>query len=204
MVMIWRKYFFRKELQCSKSQSTKHVTPELCSCVYDPFCRIACVTFDELTVVSCPDVIQLVLQVWWMFDWTCLCERPFCTHETKKYLRDTRMNRYQLVTSNESSKNTNEKLEIYKLSTNKSYQFLENIANRDETSEQKPNEYCKVDFVFRLGSNIWFLYLWHHGTFLYREIIFILKLITSDLKSLSSLQSDTHSICYLLCSNMHS
>jgi len=117
--MIWRKYIFRKVLQCSKSQRTKHMSPEMCSCGSDPFCRIACVIFHELTVVSYPEVFQLILQIWWMFDWTCFCERLFCTHETKKYLRDTSMNRYQFVTSNESSKNTNDKFDNNKLSTNK-------------------------------------------------------------------------------------
>jgi len=42
---------------------------------------------------------------------------------------------------------------------------LENIVPINETSEQNPNRYCNVDFVFMLGSNICFLYLWHHGTF---------------------------------------
>ena len=63
------------------------------------------------------------------------------------------MDRYQFVTSNESSKNTNDKLDINKLNTNKRCRFLENIVTRDETSEQKLNEYCNVDFVFRSGSN---------------------------------------------------
>jgi hypothetical protein len=47
------------------------------------------------------------------------------------------MNRYQFVTNNESSKNTNVKPEINKLSKNKICQFLENILPIKETSEQK-------------------------------------------------------------------
>jgi len=63
------------------------------------------------------------------------------------------MNRYQFVTNNESSNNTNVKSEINKLSTNKRCQFLENIVPIKETSEQKPNGYCNVDFVFtRVGT----------------------------------------------------
>jgi len=53
------------------------------------------------------------------------------------------MNRY----SNESSKNTNVKSEINKVSTNKRCQFLENIVPVKETSEKNPNEYCKVKFT---------------------------------------------------------
>ena len=168
------KILFPQRASMQKSQSTKYVTSELCSCGSDPFCRIACVMFHELTFVSCPEVFQLFLQLWWMFDWTCLCERLFCTHEAKKYLRDTSMNRYQFVTSNESKKNTNGKLDNNKLSTNKRRQFLENIVTIDETSEQKPNEYCNVDFVFRLGSNKCFLYLWHHGTFIIMNLYLFL------------------------------
>ena len=51
------------------------------------------------------------------------------------------MNRYQFVTNNESSKNTNVQSEINKLSTNKRYQFLENIVPTKDISEQNPNIY---------------------------------------------------------------
>jgi len=61
--------------------------------------------------------------------------------------------------------NTNVKSEINKLSKNKRCQFLENIVPINETSEQSPNGYCNVDFVFKLESNSCFLYLWHRGAF---------------------------------------
>ena len=83
----------------------------------------------------------------------------------KKDLRTIRMNIYQFVTNNESSKNTNVKSEIKKLSTNNRCQFLENTVPINETSEQNPNRHCIVDFVFTLGSNKCFLYFWHRGTF---------------------------------------
>jgi hypothetical protein len=93
-----------------------------------------------------------------------LCEVVF-THEMKKDLRNIRMNRYQFVTSNESRKNTNVKSETNRLNTNKRCQFLENIVPMKKTSEQNPIGYCNVDFLFKLGSNNCFLYLWHRGTF---------------------------------------
>ena len=107
-------------------------------------------------------------------------------------------------TNNGSSKNTNVKSEINKLSTNKRCQFLENIVPTNETSEQNPNGYCNLDFMFTLGSNKCFLYLWHHGTFSIVNLYLFLKCINSDLKSLSSQWFDMRSICYLWCSNMHS
>jgi len=63
------------------------------------------------------------------------------------------MSRYQFVTNSESSKTTNFKSEINKLSTNAKCQFLENIMHINETLEQNPDGYCNVDFVFTLGSN---------------------------------------------------
>jgi hypothetical protein len=45
------------------------------------------------------------------------------------------LNRYQFVSSNESSKNTNVKSEINKLSTNKRCHFLETILPTNEISE---------------------------------------------------------------------
>jgi len=86
------------------------------------------------------------------------------------------MKRYEFVNNNESCKNTNVKSKINKLRTNKRCQFLENIVPINETSEQNPNGYCNVDFVFTLGSNKCFLYLWHHGTFQYHAFIFIFKM----------------------------
>jgi predicted amidophosphoribosyltransferase len=35
---------------------------------------------------------------------------------------------------------------------------------RNETSEQKPNRYCNVDFLITSGSSKCFVYLWRHGT----------------------------------------
>jgi hypothetical protein len=45
------------------------------------------------------------------------------------------MNRYQFVSNNESSKNTNVKSAVNKLSTNKRRHFLKIIVPKDETSE---------------------------------------------------------------------
>jgi hypothetical protein len=45
------------------------------------------------------------------------------------------MNRYQFVSNNDSSKNTNVKSEINKLNTNKRRHFLENIVPINETPE---------------------------------------------------------------------
>jgi len=95
-----------------------------------------------------------------------MCKQLFTLMKRKKKdLRSIRMNRYQFVTNNESSKNTNVKSEISKLSTNKRCQFLENIVPINDKSERNPNGYCNVPFVFTLGSNKCFFSLWHHGTF---------------------------------------
>jgi hypothetical protein len=112
------------------------------------------------------------------------------TDETKKDLRNIRMNRHQFFLKNESNKNTNVKSEINKLSTNKKCLFLESILPVKETSEQKPNEYSNVDFVFPLKSKNCF--------------VLFLKYVPSDLKSLSSLWCDMRSIRYILCNDMHS
>ena len=50
-------------------------------------------------------------------------------------------------TNNDNSKNTNVKSEINKVSTNKRFQFLENIVLINETSEQNANGYCNVEFT---------------------------------------------------------
>ena len=81
-----------------------------------------------------------------------------------------------------SSKNTNVKFEIKKLSTNKRYQFLENIVPTNETSEL--NGCCNVDFVFTLDPT--------NGSFICGIMVLFgiinlhlfLKCIPSDLKSL--------------------
>jgi len=55
-------------------------------------------------------------------------------------------------TNNDSSKNTNVKSDIIKLSTNKRCQYIENIVPINETSEENSNGYCNVDFVFTLDQ----------------------------------------------------
>jgi hypothetical protein len=60
-------------------------------------------------------------------------------HETKKELRNIRMNRYKFVINNESSMNTNVKIDINKLITNKGCQFLESIVITGGIIEQNPN-----------------------------------------------------------------
>ena len=49
--------------------------------------------------------------------------------ERKKDLRNIMMNIYQIDINNDSSRNTDIKPDINKLSTNKRCQFLENIVN---------------------------------------------------------------------------
>ena len=122
--------------------------------------------FHQHTVVSFPEVIYLALQICLVFDRTHLCEQLFSLMKQRKIFElSIRINRYQFVINNDSSKNTDVKPDINQLSTNKRCQFLENIVIRGEISEQNQNGYCNVDFVFRLGSNKCFLYLRYHGTF---------------------------------------
>jgi hypothetical protein len=117
------------------------------------------VIFHQHTAVSFPEVSQLVQQICLVFDRTCLCEQLLSLMKQRKIFEiSIRMNRYQFVISNESSKNTDVKPDTNQLSTNKRCQFLENIVIRGEISEQKPNGYCNIDFVFTLGSNRCFLY----------------------------------------------
>jgi hypothetical protein len=62
-------------------------------------------------------------------------------------------------TNKDSSKNTNVKFEINKVSTNKRRQFLENIVRINETSEQNSNGYCNVDFIFTFDPiNVSFIF----------------------------------------------
>ena len=126
------------------------------------------------------------------------------THGTKNDLRSIRMNRYQFVTNNESTKNTNVKSEINKLNTNNRCQFLDNILPMKETSEHNPNRYCNVDFVFALGLNTCFLYFGIMVLFSIMNLYLFLKCIPSLLKFLSSLCFDMRSFCYLLCNNIDS
>jgi len=116
------------------------------------------------------------------------------------------MNRYQFVTNNESSKNTNVKSEINKISTNKRCQFLENILPINETSEQNSNGYCNcnVGFVFTLYPTIASFICGIRVIFSIMNLRLFSKHINSDLISLSSLWCNMRSICYLLGNNMHS
>jgi hypothetical protein len=101
--------------------------------------------------------------------------------------------------NNESSKNTNIKSQINKVSTNKRCQFLEYIVSINETSEQNSNGHCNVDFVFTLyQTNDSFVCA--IGVIVSVMALYLfLKCVPSDLRSLSSLRCDMRSICYLLC-----
>ena len=108
------------------------------------------------------------------------------------------MNGYHFVINNDSSKNRNVKPDINKLSTNKRCKILENIVIIDETSEQYPNGYCNVDFVFRLDpTNASFIY----GIMELYSIMnlnLFLKCILPDLKSLCSLRFGMRSLLYFV------
>ena len=107
-------------------------------------------------------------------------------------------------TNNDSSRNTNVKSEINKVSTNKRCQFLENIVPINETSEQNSNGYCNVDFAFTLDqTNVSFI-CGIKVIFNTTNLYLFLKYKPSDFKCLSSLWFDVSSICYLLCNNIHS
>ena len=67
-----------------------------------------------------------------------------------------------------------------------------------------PNGYCNVDFVFTLNQTNVANICGIKVIFSAMNLYLFLKLIPSDRKSLSSLWFDMRSICYLLCSNMHS
>ena len=111
------------------------------------------------------------------------------------------MNRYQSVFNNKRSNTTDIKPNINQLSTNKICQFLEMTVINDEISEQNPNGYCNVDFVFRLGSNICF----HDIKVLFCIMNLHLFVIYTPPhhKSLGSLRFDVRSVCYLLCNDIH-
>ena len=102
----------------------------------------------------------------------------------------------------ESSKNTNVKSEVNKVSTNKRCQFLENILLINETSERNSNGYYNVDFVFTLDPTNASLICGIKVIFSIMDLYLFLKCITSDFKSLSSLWFDMFCICYLLCNKM--
>jgi len=135
---------------------------------------------------------------------TYFCEQLFSIMKRKVELRNIRMNRYQCVTNNDSNMNTVVKSEMNKLSTNKGCQVLADTVPVNGTSEQNPNGYCNIDFVYTLAPNKCFLYLWHHDTFWYHEFMFILECITPHFRSLNSLSFEMRSICYLPCNTSHS
>jgi hypothetical protein len=98
-------------------------------------------------------------------------------------------------TNNDGSKNTNVKFEINKVSTNKRCQFLENIFPINETSEQNPNGYCNVDFVFALDITNASFICGITVIFCIMNLYLLLKCIPSDLKALSDLLAH----CGLTC-----
>jgi len=99
-------------------------------------------------------------------------------------------------TNNDSSKNTNFKSEINKVSIYKRCQFLENIVPINETSEQNSNGYCNVDFVFTLDQTIPTFIFDIKVIFSIKNLYLFLKCISLDLRSLSSLWFNVRSICY--------
>jgi len=106
-------------------------------------------------------------------------------------------------TNNETSKNTNVTSAINKVSTQKVWQFLEYIVPINESSEQKSNGYCNLDFVFTLDqTNVSFI-CGIKVILSVMNLYLFLKYILSYLKFLSSLRFDMRSVCYLLCNNMH-
>jgi len=74
----------------------------------------------------------------------------------------------------------------------------------NETSEQNWNGYCNVDFAFTLDQTNAYFICGIKVIFSIMNLHLFLKCIPSDLKSLSSVWFDMHSIRYLLCSNIHS
>jgi len=85
--------------------------------------------FHEHTVVSCPEVIRSILQLCLIISSTFLCEQLFSLMIRKKIFEISD----RTDTNNESSKNTNVKSDINKVSTNKRCQFLESIVPINET-----------------------------------------------------------------------
>jgi hypothetical protein len=82
------------------------------------------VIFHSHTVVSCPVVIHLVLQICLSVASTFLCEQFFSLMIRKKIFEISGWTDVNNVTS----KNINFKSEINKVSTNKICQFVENIV----------------------------------------------------------------------------
>ena len=142
----------------------------------------------------------MVLQICLIFGSTYLCEQMFSLMKRKSIFEISGWT----DTNNESSRNTNVKPDINKLSTNNRCQFLENIVPRNETSEQNPNGYYNVDFVFRFGFNKCSFVCGIIVLFSIMNLYLFLKCIPSDLISLDWLWFDVPSICYLTCNDMHS
>ena len=115
----------------------------MCSYNSYPFRIIAWVIFNLYTVVSCPECFQLVLQICLIISTKFLCEQLFSLMRRNKVFEISGWT----DTNNDNSKNTNVKSEINKVSTNKRFQFLENIVLINETSEQNANGYCNVEFT---------------------------------------------------------
>jgi len=151
-------------------------------------------------VVSYPEVIQLVLQICLIISSTFLCEQLFSLMIRKKIFKISGWT----DTNNASSKNTNVKSEMNKVSTYKGCQFLENIVPINETSEQNSNGYCNVGFVYSLDPTNASFICGMMVLFIIMNSYLYLKCIPSNLKSVSSLWFDVRSVCYLLCNNMHS
>ena len=150
----------------------------------------------------------MALQICLIISSTFLCEQLFALTIRKKIFEISG----RTDTNNESSKNTNVKSEINKVSTNKGCQFLKYIVPIifnymlpiKETSEQNSNGYCNVDFVFTLDQTNTSFISGIKEIFSTMNLYLFLKYISSDLNPLSSLQFDMCSICYLLCNNIHS
>ena len=132
---------------------------------------------------------------------TFLCEELFSPMVQKKKIFEISG---WTDTNNDGSENTNLKSDINKVSTNKICNLLENIVPINETSKQNSNGYCNVDFLFTLHQTNAFFICDIKVIFSITNLYLFLKYIPSDLKSLSSLWFDMHSICYLLCNNLHS
>jgi len=73
-----------------------------------------------------------------------------------------------------------------------------------ETSEQNSNGYCNVEFVFTLDPTNASFICGIKVIFSIMNLYLFLNCVTSELRSVSSLWFDMRSICYILCSNMHS
>ena len=133
----------------------------------------------------------MVLQICLTISSTFFCEQLFSLMIRKKIFEISAC----ADTNYDSSKITNLKSEINKVSTNKRCQFLENIL--------RINGYCNVDFMFTLDPTNASFICGIKVIFSIMNLYLFLKCVPSDPISLSSLWCNMRSICYLLCSNMH-